>query len=171
MGYNSITIPCMGSNHQHIPTLPVFSCVFFNSMCLFLPPLCTLIPCVSLHEFNSMLCLNFCIKDTVPTTISLHSLHFSVWVSIPCMDPHHHYVFTLPVFPCMGFSSLHGFPPPLCIFIPHVSLHGFQFLCGSFSPLTKKDNDLVMFGLEFPHLLHRDTLGEVKTIATQLEHI
>ena len=51
-------------------------------------------------------------KRTVPSTMYLHSLHFSLLL-VPCVDSHHSHVSTFHAFSCMGFNSLGG------------SVHGF----------------------------------------------
>ena len=94
----------------------------------------TYIHCISLHGFNFLSGWSFCAKGTITITIYLHTLHFTVWVSILCMSPHHSDVPTSTAFHCMGTILCMG-----DLFAQRalsLSLHWFQltgwvlFLCG-----------------------------------------
>ena len=71
--------------------------VAFNSMHGFLPLPCTYIHHILLCGFNSLCGWHFYTKDTIPTTMYLHSLYFTAWISIHHKDPHHLYLLCVPV--------------------------------------------------------------------------
>ena len=75
--------------------------------------LCTYIPYIPGMDLIPCMDYIFCNKGTVPTTMYLHSLHFTVWVTTTPMYLH-----------SLGFLHFPAFHSIFC-----VSMHGF--VCGS----------------------------------------
>ena len=137
------SIPCVGDlfalrdypNH-HVTIFTAFHCMVFNSsqgspplLCTYIhyfairalsPPPFTYIYCVLLHGFNSLFGWPFCTKNTIPTTMYLHSLHFT---STCC-------------------NSLHGSPALSCTHIHCVHCVGSIHCVGPLKSLRNAETSL-----------------------------